>query len=314
METMELLGSTLGIGFLAGIRLYATVLLIGLVVRFHWIALPPTFAHLSVLGNKWVLAAAAAGATFEFLADKIPWVDSLWDAIHTVIRPAGAILLGATAASGEDPVTRVVIALLCGGVAFSGHSSKAATRLLANHFPEPFTNLALSFAGDVFIPVAFWVLIKHREIALGAMGLFIFLFAWFSPPIFRNLRVECIAIGALLAKYFSKPPTHPEPSCIRCSGARGVKGLTRSVGDLCLEPKHYVFTTKRLFRKRIHRIPLNQVMAAKLHRGLFMDELTFTIQDDEQVFDIFKIHQTLQPAWLRKLAKARDDSPATSSS
>ena len=93
-----------------------------------------------------------------------------------------------------------------------------------------------------------------------------------------------------------------------------MKGLTRSVGDLCLEPKQYVFTTKRLFRKRIHQIPLNHVSAARLNRGLFMDKLTFTIDGVEQVFDVFKIHQTLQPAWLRELAKVRDDSPATSSS
>lgn len=140
----------------------------------------PTFAHLYVLGNRWVLAAAAVAATVEFLAGKTPWVDSVWDSIHTFIRPAGAILLGATAASSEDPVTRTIIALLCGGVAFTSHSSKAATGLLANHLPEPFTNLALRFAGDVFIPVAFWVLIKHREIDLGSMALFVFLFAWFS--------------------------------------------------------------------------------------------------------------------------------------
>lgn len=313
MDTMELLGSTLGLGFLAGLRLYATVLLIGLVVRFHWIALPPTFTHLSVLGNRWVLATAAAAATFEFLADKIPWVDSLWDSIHTFIRPAGAILLGATAASSEDPVTRTIIALLCGGVAFTGHSSKAATRLFANHLPEPFTNLALSLAGDIFVPAAFWVLIKHREIALGSMALFMFLFAWFSPPIFRSLRVECLAIGSLFLKYFSSPPTQTPPECVRCSAGRGVKGLTNSVGSLCLEPEQFVFTTRRLFRKRVHRIPRSQISGTTLYRGLLVDALTLTVNDYEQVFDVFKIHPALQPEWLRRLTRARADSPVTSS-
>jgi hypothetical protein len=313
MDTMELLGSTLGLGFLAGLRLYATVLLIGLVVRFHWITLPPTFAHLSVLGNRWVLATAAAAATFEFLIDKIPWVDSLWDSIHTFIRPAGAILLGATAASGQDPVTRIIIALLCGGVAFTGHSSKAATRLFANHFPEPFTNLALSFGGDVFIPVAFWMLIEHREIALGSMALFVFLFVWFSPPIFRSLRVECIAIGALFVKYFSSPPKQSPPECVRCSAGRGVKGLINSVGNLYLEPEQFVFTTRRLFRKRVYRIPLSQINGTKLYRGLLVDALRLTVNDYEQVFDVFKIHRTLQPEWLRRLTRARAGSQVTSS-
>ena len=169
-------------------------------------------------------------------------MDSFRDAIDTFIRPAGAILPGATVASSVDPVTCTVIALLCGGVAFTSHSSKAATRLLANHLPEPFTNLGLSFAGDIFIPVAFWVLIKHREIALGAMGLFLFMFAWFSPPIFRSLRVECIAIGALFVKYLSSPPKQSPADCVRCPAGRGVKCLIDSVGSLCLEPEQFVFT------------------------------------------------------------------------
>ena len=310
---MELLGSTLGLGFLAGLRLDATVLLIGLVVRFHWIALPPAFAHLNVLGNKWVMAAAAAAATLEFMADKIPWVDSLWDAIHTFIRPAGAILLGATAASSEDPVTRTVIALLCGGVALTGHSSKAATRLFANHLPEPFTNLALSLGGDIFIPAAFWVLVKHPEIALGSLALFLFSFAWFSSRIFRSLRVECIAVGSILAKHFASPPTQTPGECIRCSAGRGVQGLINSVGSLCLEPEQFVFTTSRLFRKRVLKIPLNQVSATKLDRGLLVNELTLTVNDYEQVFDVFKMHRALQPEWLTRLTKAHAGSQATSS-
>ena len=300
---MELLGSTLGLGFLAGLRLYATVLLVGLVVRFQWITLPPSFAGLSVLGNRWVLAAAAAAATFEFLADKVPWLDSLWDSIHTVIRPAGAILLGATAAGSQDPVTRTIIALLCGGVAFTGHSTKAATRLLANHSPEPFTNFGLSIAGDIFVPAAFWMLIKHRDLALGSMALFVILFAWFSPGILRSLRVEWIAITSLFSKYFSFPPEEQSPECVRCAAGRGVRGLMNSIGELCLEQEGYAFTTRRLFRKRIHHIPLNHITGMRVSRGLLVDGLTMTVDDYEQVFDVFKIHRTLQPAWLRRLSR-----------
>ena len=134
-------------------------------------------------------------------------------------------------ASSEDPVTCPEIALLCGGVAFTSHSSKAATRLLANHLPEPFTNLGLSFAGDIFSPVAFWVLIKHREIAVGAMGLSLFVFAWFSPPIFRSLRVKCIAIGALLVQYFSSQLKQSPADCVRCPAGRGVKCSINSFGS-----------------------------------------------------------------------------------
>ncbi len=313
MDAIEVLGSTLGLGFLAGIRLYATVLLIGLVVRFHWIALPPTYAHFQVLGDTWVLTIAAIACAMEFLADKIPWVDSFWDSIHTFIRPVGAFLLGATAMGSADPVTRTVIALLCGGIAFTGHSSKAATRLLVNHVPEPFTNIGLSLAGDVFLPFGFWVMIKHPAIALGAMGVFIIMFVWFAPLIFRSLRVELLAIGYLFTKYLTPQPPAQSTACVRCSAGRGVKGLINSVGNLCQESDDFVFSTRRMFRRRVHRVPFNQIARVNLYRGLLVDTLTLSANDHEQVFDVFKIHQTQQPAWLGSLAKARAGSRATSS-
>jgi hypothetical protein len=313
MDSMNLLGSALGLGFLAGIRLYATVLLIGLMVRFHVIAFPANLSNLNVLGNNWVLAIATFAFVMEFVADKIPWVDSLWDSVHTAIRPIGAFLLGATALGTEDPVTRTVIALLCGGVAFTAHSSKAATRLLANHVPEPFTNIGLSFAGDIFVPVGLWIVFKHPIIALGSVALFVIMFVWFAPPIFRCIRVECLAIGSLIAEYFTSPPDTRPSESVRCSAARGVKGLVNSIGELRLEPGQFVFTTRRMFRKRTHRVPLNQVGHARFYRGLFVDTLTVTANDYDQVFDVFKIHPELQPEWLRRLAKARGGFPATSS-
>jgi hypothetical protein len=313
MDTIDLLGSTLGLGFLAGIRLYATVFLIGMVVRFHLIALPSNLAHLSVFGNTWVLATAAAACAIEFMADKIPWVDSLWDSIHTFIRPLGAVLIGATALANEDPVTRMVIALLCGGVAFSGHSTKAATRLLVNHSPEPFSNIGLSLVGDLFLPAGLWIAIKHPIIALGSIVFFMILFIWFAPSIFRSLRVECVAIAALLKKYFTSPPKVQPPTCVRCSAGRGVKGLINSVGNLSLETEYLVFTTSRMFRKRVHRVSVHKVEGTRFYRGLLVDSLTLIANDCEQVFDVFKVHTALQPEWLRSMTKARADSPATSS-
>src|SRR5438270_6329160 len=120
MDTVQLLGSALGLGLLAGIRLYATVFALGLIVRFHWLALPSGF---DVLGHTWVLTTAGVACLIEFLADKIPWLDTAWDSVHTFIRPVGAALLGAAAFQQTDPALKMVIALLCGGVAFSGHSS-----------------------------------------------------------------------------------------------------------------------------------------------------------------------------------------------
>jgi len=313
MDTIDLLGSTLGLGFLAGIRLYATILLIGLAVRFHWVALPAKFSQLEVLGHPWILAAAAIAFAMEFLADKIPWVDSLWDSIHMFIRPIGAVLLGFTALGSSDPVTRIVIALLCGGVAFTSHSTKAATRLLVNHSPEPFTNVGLSLAGDFFLPAGIWLTMKHPVVVLGTISLFVILFAWFAPRIFRSLRVEFLAVAALFKKLFTSPTAKPIDD-VWCSAGRGVKGLINSVGRLSREPEYFVFTTRRMFRKRTHRIPLDQTGGVRLYRGLLVDTLTLNVNDYEQIFDIFKMHPAMQPEWLRNLAKARAGSPVTSTS
>jgi len=316
MSAMELLGSVLGLGFLAGIRLYATVLLLGLVVRFHLIALPAKFSELNVLANTWILAIAAAACAVEFVADKIPWVDSLWDSIHTFLRPIGGFLLGVMALAHADPVTQTIVALLCGGIAFTGHSSKAATRLLVNHSPEPFTNIGLSLAGDLFLPAGLWMTFHYPVVVLGALALFVILFAWFAPRIFRSIRVEFLAITSLLAKYLITPRKAGPAEYIRCSAGRGVRGLVNSVGRLTRDADALVFTTRRMFRKRTHRIPFDQTEGIRFYRGLLMDTLTVIVNDYEQIFDIFKVDTSLQPDWLRNLTKSRakapDGSPAIS--
>jgi hypothetical protein len=115
METLNLLGSTMGLGLVAGWNLYATVLTVGLGIRFGLISLNAEMAGLEVLASPYVLIAAGILFLVEFLADKIPWVDSIWDAIHTVIRPLGAAVVGATAIGAVNPET-AIIAALCAGV------------------------------------------------------------------------------------------------------------------------------------------------------------------------------------------------------
>jgi hypothetical protein len=139
------LSLAMGSAWLSGINLYATVLALGLLQRFHVAHLP---GDLSYLSHTWVLITAGALYAIEFIADKVPAVDSAWDMIHTFIRvPAGAIL-AATAFAHFDPSIRLIALLVGGGVALSSHSAKAATRLAANTSPEPFSNVALSLLGD----------------------------------------------------------------------------------------------------------------------------------------------------------------------
>src|SRR5262252_4271923 len=127
MDVIQLLGSAMGLGFVSGLNLYATVLTLGLGIRLHLITLGPQFSKLEILGSWYILILAAVFFVLEAFADKIPWVDSMWDAIHTIIRPLGAAALGATAIGSLDPKAAVV-AFMCGGVALAGHSTKAGTR------------------------------------------------------------------------------------------------------------------------------------------------------------------------------------------
>src|SRR5690242_19062936 len=140
MDTIALLGSLFGLGLGSGVRLYAMILAIGLGIRFHWLQLSPSLDSLHVLAHNWVLITAGIAFAMEFLADKIPYVDSVWDTVHTVIRPIGAAMLGVTAVGNYDPVIKTMVAILCGSIALTGHSTKAGTRLMANTSPEPFTN------------------------------------------------------------------------------------------------------------------------------------------------------------------------------
>jgi hypothetical protein len=157
------LGFAMGSAWLSGINLYATVLTLGLLQRFQVAHLPGDLAY---LGHTWVLVLAGALYAVEFIADKIPAVDSVWDMVHTFIRvPAGAIL-AATAFANFDPSVRLAALLVGGGVALSSHSAKAATRLAANTSPEPFSNIGLSLAGDAATLGGTFLMVHHPVVVL----------------------------------------------------------------------------------------------------------------------------------------------------
>ncbi len=147
MNLIDTLGLALGAAWTSGINLYATIAVLGLLQRFELVSGLP--GGLDVLANPWVIGTAVALYVVEFFADKVPYVDTAWDAVHTFIRvPAGAVL--ALAATTElHPAVRVVAVLLGGGLALSTHGTKATARATANASPEPFTNWALSLAEDV---------------------------------------------------------------------------------------------------------------------------------------------------------------------
>lgn len=197
MDPIHILAVTLGTGAAAGLRLYATVPGSGLALRFAWLAPPPAMEGLRILAHRAVLAAAALAYTAEFVGGKIPWFDSLWDAVHTFIWPIGAAALAAAAFAGLDPLARAVLVILCGGAALSAHASKAALRLAVNHSPEPFSNWLLSLAGDFAVPALLWLTAAYPLAVLAAVTLFLIAFFWLARRIFRR---PGRGLGALRAR------------------------------------------------------------------------------------------------------------------
>ncbi len=148
MELLVSLGRTLGFSLTSGVNLYATVAILGLATRFEWVSLPPQY---QVFDNDWIIGAALALYVIEFVADKIPWVDSLWDTVHTFVRPIGGALVAIGTTADASPLFEVFIGLVGGTIAAGSHLTKASTRVAANASPEPFSNWALSFFEDVFV-------------------------------------------------------------------------------------------------------------------------------------------------------------------
>lgn len=149
MGIIEIIGVAGSLSLLAGWRLYLTIFATGVAMHFGWIPLPEQLASLQVLANPWVLGVAGIGALAEFLADKIAWVDSVWDSVHAFIRPLGGALLSLALIDASDPAWQVIALLLGGGGALLSHSAKAATRAVVNVSPEPYSNIAVSTGEDV---------------------------------------------------------------------------------------------------------------------------------------------------------------------
>ena len=149
MTAVELIALASTVSLLAGWRLYLVTFAVGLAMKFGWLALPDQLRALDVLANNWLLGIAGVAALAEFFADKVPWVDSAWDAVHLVVRPIGGALLSMAIIDGGDPKWQVASFLLGGGAALIAHAGKAGARTLVNASPEPVSNMVVSTGEDV---------------------------------------------------------------------------------------------------------------------------------------------------------------------
>ncbi len=181
---MEILGLAASISLLSGWRLYLTILATGLAMRWNVLPLPAHLASLAVLANPWVMGTAGVAALCEFLADKIAWLDSVWDTIHTLIRPLGGAMLTLAIVDPGDPATQAVAFILGGGGALLAHGGKAGARAVVNTSPEPVSNIVVSTAEDVATGGLLWLVYAEPlaagivALVLGAIALALLVVAW----------------------------------------------------------------------------------------------------------------------------------------
>jgi len=182
MDDLATIGRAMGFAFAAGINLYATVAILGLAGRFGWVQLPPQF---DVFNHDWVIAAALAMYVIEFIADKVPWVDSVWDSVHTAIRPVGGALIAVAAMGETSPALEGLIALAGGTLAAGTHLTKAGTRAVANASPEPFSNWILSLSEDIFVVGLGFLALQYPVAAFVVVAVLTVLIAIFIAVIVR---------------------------------------------------------------------------------------------------------------------------------
>jgi hypothetical protein len=285
----------LGLACLAGINLYLTVFVTGLAIHFHWIVLSPTYQSLEVLGHPWIITLAGALYFLQFFADKIPWVDSAWDAVHTVIRPVGGALLAIQVLGHSTPTFDVLVVLLAGGTSLIAHTAKASTRLVANSSPEPFSNIGLSVAEDIGVFGGLALIHYNPKLAISVFALAIAAFLYFAPKILRSMKARIwlaltklnlpaelrrpstlpIALPGRLSPIFSKQNLLGETIAwaVPCISGRGRRIPANLFGALVAtneEPHKIVFVAKKSGRGFCQTIELEGLTIA--HEPQFLSE------------------------------------------
>ena len=183
--TLIEIARALGLSFTSGVNLYATAAILGLVVRYDWVDLPPQF---QVFDNDVVIYGAIALYLVEFVADKIPWVDSLWDAVHTIVRPLGGALIAVAAIGEASPGVEALVAVLGGSVAATSHFAKAGSRAIVNTSPEPVSNSVVSLLEDLLVFGLGLTALFLPLVALILVGALLILIAFVSARMWRAAR------------------------------------------------------------------------------------------------------------------------------
>jgi hypothetical protein len=185
LDTTQLIALAAALGWASGLRLYAVVFLTGAVGWLGWVVLP---SGLQVLQHPLVLGASGLMLAVEFFADKIPGLDSVWDAVHTFIRIPAGMALAAAVFGGDSAVWATIAGLLGGTLAATSHAAKATTRAAVNTSPEPFSNIAMSLLGDAAVPTMLWLAFSHPVWFFVALAIALVLMVTVTALLFKFLR------------------------------------------------------------------------------------------------------------------------------
>lgn len=202
MDPISSIALASGLSWASGFRLYATVFIVGLLAKFSMVALPDS---LSILSHPAVLWTAGILAMIEFIADKVPYIDSAWDSIQTFIRiPLGA-LLAMGAMNSSDPIIATVAALVGGSITGMTHATKTGSRALINTSPEPVSNVATSVAEDTVWLAGGWLALVHPSVFIGVLLIFIMLMLWLLPKLWRGIKSVFSNVGKIKRPSINSP-------------------------------------------------------------------------------------------------------------
>jgi hypothetical protein len=271
MTGWETLISSLGLSFASGVNLYATILVVGLAQRYGFIENLPGPLH--AFSNPWILGIAGALYAVEFLVDKFPFVATVWDAVHTLIRPLGGALIALAAAHEMSPLGQAAAMLVGGSVAFGTHSTKAGFRMLANTAPEPVTHSAISVAEDVGVFGLALLALTYPWLALGLMIACVAIFAYLAPTIWRTLRFLLSCTWGWLAAVLGILPQHAREApqwlndqllkgrfatadlrIYRAFARTNAGGPRYGIGFLALAGEDVLFAREGMFRNTLQRL------------------------------------------------------------
>src|SRR5437764_3618188 len=288
MDRFNPIAIALSLACLAGIDLYLTVSVTGIAIHLHWVTLAPSYQSLEVLGHPWIIAIAGVMYALEFFADKVPWLDSAWDTVHTIIRPIGGALLAIQVLGHHSAIVDVLVILLGGSASLVTHTAKASTRLVANSSPEPASNIGLNIIEDVGVFGGLALIHYNPVLALSVFALGIAAFLYFAPKVFRSMKAKIwlalnklnaapdvrrpatlpIALPSRLAPIFSKQNLLGETIAwaVPCLSGRGRRIPANLFGALVAtneEPHKLVFVARKGGRAFSQTIDLDGSMVAR---------------------------------------------------